>query len=68
MMALGIPNDYAISMMGKCEDPVVLLNMGMSNWLQQASSKVTLGVLARALRSPEVGEDHLASEIVKGKL
>ena len=55
-------------LMEKSEDPTVLLNNGLNKWLKWASAKVTLAALARALRSPEVGEDHLASEIVKGKL
>ena len=57
-----------MAMMEKSEDPTLLLNNGLSRWLKWASAKVTLETLARALHSPEVGEDHLASEIVKGKL
>lgn len=64
---LGVPNDYTLAMMEKSNDPVILLNMGISKWLQQTSSAVTLAALDRALSSSEVGEEVLATEIVKGK-
>ena len=64
---LGVPNDYTLAVMGSCSDVKVLLNKGITKWLQQASSAVSLAALARALSSSEVGEEELASEIVKGK-
>ena len=63
---LGVPNDYTLAVMGSCSDVRILLNKGITKWLQQASSAVTLAALARALSSSEVGEEELASKIVKG--
>lgn len=66
MTTLGVPNDYTLAVMEKSSDVVLLLNMGISKWLHQASSGVTLAALARALSGSELGEEELASEIVKG--
>ena len=64
VMRLGVKNDHIMSMMESSKDGAVLLNMGMSKWLQQ---EATLTALAETLSSPEIGEPYLASEIMKGK-
>ena len=65
LMKLGMQNDIISSMMGLATDHTVLLNMGISSWLQQASPTVTLSTLAAVLGN--VGEKDVASEIVTGK-
>ena len=67
-LALGIQNDRVMAIMEQSSDVTVQLNMGITKWLQQASSAVTLAALAKALSSSEVGEEELATEIVKGKI
>lgn len=66
-MKLGVQNDHIMAMMEGSSDEKVLLNRGMSKWLQQVSPAVTLAALVAALNSPEVGEREVASQIVKGK-
>ena len=63
VMRLGVKNDHIMAMMERSSDGAVLLNLGMSKWLQQAA---TLTALTEALRSPELGESYLASEVMKG--
>ena len=65
LTSIGITNDHIMTMMESGKDGAMLLQMGMKRWVKQASA--TLGALAAALSSPEVGEGYLASEIVKGK-
>ena len=65
ILKLGMQNDIISSMVGLATDHTVLLNMGISSWLQQASPTVTLSTLAAALGN--VGEKDVASEIVTGK-
>ena len=65
LTSIGITNDHIMTMMESGKDGAMLLQMGMKRWVKQASA--TLGALVAALRSPEVGEGYLASEIVKGK-
>ena len=67
LMKLGMHNDQIMSIVGQTTDHTVLLNMGISSWLQQASPAVTLSTLTAALSSLEVGEKQVASEIIKGK-
>lgn len=69
LMKIGIQNDTIMSMRDDTKEEELLLNKGVRRWLQQkqGSPKVTLGDLATALSSPEVGEGDLASDIVKGK-
>ena len=66
-MELGASNDRVLSMMEKSDDPIVLLNVGLSRWFEQTSRRPTLVALATALRSKAVGETEKASDIVKGK-
>jgi deltex-like protein len=70
LMKIGMPSDQIISMTERVKDEVILLNTGISKWLQQeqASPGVTLDALAAALSSPEVGEEQVASEIVTAGL
>ena len=65
MMRLGVKNDYILAMLERSSDGAVLLNMGMSKWLQQAA---TLTALTEALSSPELGEGDLSSEVWKSKI
>jgi deltex-like protein len=65
VMRLGVKNDHIMAMMERSSDGTVLLNMGMSKWLQQ---EATLTALTKALSSPELGESYLASEIMKAGL
>ena len=67
LMNVGITNDHILSIRDQAKDEVGVLNMGIGKWLGQESPGVTLVNLAAALSSPEVGEEALASEIVKGK-
>ena len=63
VMRLGMKNDYIMALIERSKDGAVILNMGMSKWLQQ---EATLIALAEALSSPEIGEPYIASEITKG--
>ena len=65
IMALGVKNDYILAMLERSSDGAVLLNMGMSRWLQQVA---TLAALKEALSSPGIGEIYIASEVMKGKI
>ena len=65
VMGLGVKNDHIMSMMESSKDGAMLLNMGITKWLQQAA---TLAALTETLSSPEIGEGHLASEVMKGKI
>ena len=67
LIKLGMQNDQIMCMIGQTTDHTILLDMGISSWLQQASPAVTLSTLAAALSSLEVGEKQVASEIIKGK-
>ncbi|CAI8036809.1 Uncharacterized protein STK_23830 [Geodia barretti] len=63
---IGVPNDYIMSLMKRRKDGVVLLEMGVSKWLRgHAPPGATLADLVKALCGVEVGEEEVASEILK---
>ena len=65
---IGMPNDQIMSLMKRKKDEVVLLEMGVSKWLrEQPRPGATLADLVKALCGMEVGEEEVASEILKGK-
>ena len=65
---IGMPNDQIMSLMKRRKDGVVLLEMGVSKWLREHTPPgATLADLVKALCGVEVGEEEVASEILKGK-
>jgi hypothetical protein len=67
LMEIGMPNDYITTLATCRRDEVILLDMGVSNWLrQQAPQGATLADLVKALCSPEVSVGDVATDIVMG--
>jgi hypothetical protein len=65
LMKIGMDNEAVMGTTTK--DEVVLLHVGVRRWLKQKQARATLDTLISALCNPEVGEGHVASEIMTGK-